>query len=78
MSCASCRGTVTVESYVDGDEDGYGLRWVSAWHCVHCGLVPEPIQSQGPRESGRSGSPTARRVRPCRGPASFPLPNIPA
>ncbi len=66
MSCTGCRGAITVESYVDGDEDGYGLRWVSAWHCVHCGRVPEPIPSQGRGESGRSGNPIPRRIRPFR------------
>ena len=53
MSCTRCQGPITVESYVDAEEDGYGLRWISAWHCVSCGRVPEPITLARPRTSRR-------------------------
>lgn len=64
MSCTRCHGAITVESYVDAEDNGYGLRWISAWRCVHCGQVPERNQARNTIESCRqAGSPAARLTR---------------
>ncbi len=55
MSCRHCQGTITVETAIDAEEDGYGLRWVSAWHCVNCGRVPAAPQ-EAPAHLPRSQS----------------------
>ena len=67
MSCRHCQGTITVESYIDAEEDGYGLRWISAWHCVNCGQVPaassEPSDRLPAPSTRRRAVGATRRVR---------------
>jgi hypothetical protein len=78
MSCTGCQGAVTVESYVDAEENGYGLRWVSAWHCVSCGLVPESMQAGDSPEAPRRRMVPARPKR-FRGAPRYAIPaQIPA
>ena len=66
MSCTRCYGAIIIESYVDAEDDGYGLRWISAWRCVHCGRPPEPDTKREGVESlpvAASSAARARRIR---------------
>lgn len=63
MSCRHCQGTITVESSIEAEEDGYGLRWISAWHCVNCGHVPAAPQEAETRVPAQRTSLTANRAR---------------
>ena len=41
MHCTRCEGFMTVDSFIDMDDD-QGQRWISAWRCVNCGQVTDP------------------------------------
>jgi len=41
MQCTKCEGFMTVDAFVDMDDD-QGQRWISAWRCVNCGQVTDP------------------------------------
>lgn len=74
MSCTRCHGAITVESYVDAEHDGYGLRWISAWRCVHCGKPPEPDTMRESVESLPVAASSAARPRRIRRKPTCPLP----
>ena len=41
MICSRCQGLMTVDSFIDMEEDT-GQLWLSAWRCVNCAQVTDP------------------------------------
>ena len=41
MICSRCQGLMTVDSFIDMEEDT-GQLWLAAWRCVNCGQVTDP------------------------------------
>jgi hypothetical protein len=41
MSCSRCQGLMTIDSFIDMEEDT-GQLLLSAWRSVNCGQVTDP------------------------------------
>lgn len=42
MSCEHCHGLMLKDHRTDIEQLG-GLMWLSAWHCVNCGHIVDPV-----------------------------------
>jgi hypothetical protein len=44
MSCERCQGTM-VEDHLIDMEDSDGLMWITAWRCINCGHIVDPVMA---------------------------------
>jgi len=44
MSCERCQG-VMVEDHLIDMEDSDGLLWITAWRCINCGYIVDPVMA---------------------------------
>lgn len=73
MTCSRCSGLMTVDSFIDMEEDT-GQLWLSAYRCLNCGQVTDPGVIRNRLNPRVLTVETEPRSRPRRHRASRPLP----
>ena len=70
MICSRCQGLMTVDSFIDMEEDT-GQLWLSAWRCVNCGQVTDPGMIRNRRNQPIDDDRCRGRRRPRRSPRTL-------
>lgn len=73
MTCSRCTGLMTVDSFIDMEEDT-GQLWLSAYRCLNCGQVTDPGVIRNRLNPRVLAVETEPRSRPRRHRTSTPLP----